>query len=383
MDQDSSITGTVLVIVMFVVVVGLAIGAFVMYRRRRQMQPNPNVLTGFEMVSMSSLNAPFDSTAPSKAQLLRKTSSSVILSSSAILGSSVLGLSKYRSTDPLPLLPPDQVKLLHLIAGNVFIGKFNNEKVVLKRWDCPNQAAMTSLIAAMTTIAQLEHPQLIVMHGIVRLGEFEVSAVAEYMQFGSLPRVLLKEDFALSWPDQLRMSYELASALAYMHSQPNYSRGPKCLTSRDVLVNASLSCKLDVFDFLQPHAPVATPEFTYGGAALAWEAPEVLTHNCSRNSAAEMYSLGVILGEIVTRARPYQSSIQNFGATATDIRIRDAKRDKHDLPHENRPELESCPRFFKSLVAACLSRDVLRRPLAVNVAETLQREMMLLKRNYG
>ncbi|RHY12630.1 hypothetical protein DYB25_004822 [Aphanomyces astaci] len=378
--DDSSMTGTILLVCMMVLVLGLAAVALILYRRRQRIVANPNVLSGFEMVAMSSRNAPFNNgaAAPSKAQLLRKTSSSAVLTSSTLLP-----LSKQPSRDmpSVPTISPDHVKLLHSISGTRFSGKFQGEKVVLKRWDAPNQAAVASLVADIQAMAQLEHPQLLIVFGLVRFGEFDVSAVAEFMHCGSLPRVLLKHDVALSWPDQLSMCYQVAAALAYMHSQPNYSRGTNCLTSRDILVNSTLQCKLDVLDFVQATPAITPPEFSYGGASLAWEAPEVLTHNCARSSSAEMYSLGVILGEIVTRARPYQSWIQSVGTTVSDIRIRDPTT--MTWPHENHPELESSPRYFKALVAACLSRDVLRRPLAVNVAETLQREMALLKRNYG
>ncbi|RQM19442.1 hypothetical protein B5M09_010616 [Aphanomyces astaci] len=373
-------TGTILLVCMMVLVLGLAAVALILYRRRQRIVANPNVLSGFEMVAMSSRNAPFNNgaAAPSKAQLLRKTSSSAVLTSSTLLP-----LSKQPSRDmpSVPTISPDHVKLLHSISRTRFSGKFQGEKVVLKRWDAPNQAAVASLVADIQAMAQLEHPQLLIVFGLVRFGEFDVSAVAEFMHCGSLPRVLFKHDVALSWPDQLSMCYQVAAALAYMHSQPNYSRGTNCLTSRDILVNSTLQCKLDVLDFVQATPAITSPEFSYGGASLAWEAPEVLTHNCARSSSAEMYSLGVILGEIVTRARPYQSWIQSVGTTVSDIRIRDPTT--MTWPHENHPELESSPRYFKALVAACLSRDVLRRPLAVNVAETLQREMALLKRNYG
>ncbi|KAF0696037.1 Aste57867_13176 [Aphanomyces stellatus] len=390
-------TGTILVIIMAVAVIGLAALAVLLYRRRRHIQRNPHAPTGFEVAAISSRSLPFTRplvlTSGNKTQLLRKTSS--LSSSTTTTTYPTTGLwaakgvgggpapSRHR-VDQLPILPAESAKLLRLLSGSLFSGKYNGENVVMKRLDARevNEDEVANFIADVNVIGQLEHPHVLLLYGVVKFSDYEVCAVAEFMHCGTLPHVLLKQEIALSWPDMLRMCFEVASALAYVHSQPNYTRAT-CLTSRDVLVNVSLTCKLNIFDFMKRFERTKVPDVTYGGASLAWEAPEVLSHNCSRSSTAEIYSLGVIFGEIVTRARPYATWTRELGFVGADHQIMRRTKASKDMPHENRPEFASCPRFFRHLVAACLERDVLRRPLAVSVAETLHHEMTLLSRNYG
>ncbi|KAH9153237.1 hypothetical protein AeRB84_004477 [Aphanomyces euteiches] len=366
--SSGSTPGTVLVAVMIVAVLGLAIVAFIMYRRRRG---SPRTPAQFELSGGSSSSVPV-LTSDNKTQLMRKTSSSA---------SMILKTTPLRNRgEGLPMLSVDTVKLIHVLSGNLFSGKLNGEHVVMKRLDARevNKTDVTKFIADVNVLGRLDHPNLVMLYGIVRFGDYEVAAVAEYMHGGSLSHVLLKDRIKLSWTDKLRMAFEVASALAYVHSQPTCTR-TKCLTSRDVLVNSSLTCKLNVFDFMKSYEQSQDAEWTFGGGSMAWEAPEVLSHNCSRSSTAEIYALGVILGEIVTRTRPFQSWIHEYGYVATDVRIleRNAAR-MRDVPHENRPEYDACPHFYKHIVASCLSRDVLQRPLAVSVAETLWQELTLL-----
>ncbi|OQR96605.1 protein kinase [Achlya hypogyna] len=386
-DSDGkSDSGTILISTMIVVCVVLAALALFLYRRRKRMHA-ALVMTGSRTLSSpqgTSFTRPLLLTgAPRSLKHIDSLSSH--LSAERELKASVRSrMPITHHVDKIPILQPGDCRITHPIGNAIFAGQYRGEAIVLRRVDARivSEEDVAGFVSDVNVLAPLVHPQLVALHGIVRLGDYEVGAVAEFMHCGSLPHILLNPEVELTWPDQLRMCFQVASGLAYVHSQAEFTR-TATLTSRSVLVNNQLTCKLNIFEYMRHFQQHEGVYRTFGDGTIAWEAPEVLLHDCPRGGTADVYSLGVVLGEIVSRTRPYQRLIDAKGYVATDVAILDRDVRSTELPFSEDPEFESCPKAFRALVHSCLQRDVLKRPLAVAVAEELRRELLALQKNFG
>ncbi|EQC40070.1 TKL protein kinase [Saprolegnia diclina VS20] len=386
-------SGTVIISSMLVVVVLLAAAALFLYRRRKRLRSHlpggPTIVSGtiFSPQSGHAFTRPLLLTGAPRSlkhvdSLSSHLSSERDLKVMASMRSSRMPITHH--VDKVPILQPGECRILKAMGPTIFAGQYKGENVVVRRVDARivSEEDVAAFVSDVNQLAQLVHPQLVSLHGIVRLGDYEVGAVAEFMHCGSLPHILMNADVEIAWPDTLRMCFQVASGLAYVHSQAEFAR-TECLTSRSVLVNTQLTCKLNIFEYMRHFQQHETVHRVYGDGTIAWEAPEVLMHDCPRGGTADVYSLGVVMGEIVTRTRPFQRYVNTLGYVRADVAILDRDAKSHEHPFSDDVEFESCPKPFRSLMLSCLQRDVLKRPLAVSVAEELRRELLLLSKNFG
>lgn len=85
------------------------------------------------------------------------------------------------------------------------------------------------------------------------------------------------------------------------------------LSSLSVLIDARFTVKLSGYGRkrLLPILDRTPAETKYGETTL-WEAPEELTRECTTGSRfADVYSLGVLIGEILTGITPYGIDIHD------------------------------------------------------------------------
>ncbi|KDO18788.1 TKL protein kinase [Saprolegnia parasitica CBS 223.65] len=391
--ESHSDSGTVIISSMLVIVVLLAAAALFLYRRRKRLRSHlpggPTTVSGtlFSPQSGHAFTRPLLLTGAPRSlkhvdSLSSHLSSERDLKVMASMRSSRMPITHH--VDKVPILQPGECRILKAMGPAVFAGQYKGENVVVRRVDARiiSEDDVATFVSDVNQLAQLVHPQLVALHGIVRLGDYEVGAVAEFMHCGSLPHILMNQDVDIAWPDTLRMCFQVASGLAYVHSQAEFAR-TECLTSRSVLVNTQLTCKLNIFEYMRHFQQHETVHRVYGDGTIAWEAPEVLMHDCPRGGTADVYSLGVVMGEIVTRTRPFQRYVDALGFVRADVAILDRDAKSTEYPFSDDVEFESCPKPFRLLMLSCLQRDVLKRPLAVSVAEELRRELLLLSKNFG
>ncbi|GIL78045.1 hypothetical protein Vretimale_7405 [Volvox reticuliferus] len=155
----------------------------------------------------------------------------------------------------------------------------------------------------------------------------------------------------------------IANALAYLHPTITH----RDLKPANVLVNNPNSdqpiVKLSDFGIARLRltvAPTADPE----AGTPAYMAPECFDLSNSRISHhADMYSLGVLIWEMLTGSKPWQ------GLGLMDIAIR-VTWNRNRLPVEALPS-SRCPQKLKRLLDSCWEVDPVRRPAAAEAAKML------------
>ncbi|KAF1784245.1 Protein kinase-like domain [Phytophthora cactorum] len=232
-------------------------------------------------------------------------------------------------------LGKDQVTL-HKKLGiqGLWLGEYQDTKVVALKF-VPRELNMVleELNAVRLSYAPLRHDNIVTFLGSSWTDREEVLIVVEHMSKGSL-----------------------RSRLDFIRSTQG-SKLSRNLTARSVLLDAQLTCKLDIFDYASSLRTDLVPVRSFGHGDIASRAPELLKGE-EITAAAEVYALGVIFCEISSRSKLFERVSEERGHTMADIFIATevvAQRLKPTLA-------EDAPADFRALALRCLSYVPSERP---------------------
>lgn len=348
-SSKSSSNTTLIVLVVIIGVVALALGCYLFHRyflskKKKSMSPVDD--------NAVNLIGKVDTTASGKQALL----------------SSEETLRGIRLEHPVSLTKPAG-------TGRMWTGEYNREKVIMKRVEAEVSDTYTtkSLMNQACFLAPLSHPNIVSLKGVTWVAGTDFTIVAEFMDKDSLRTVLSDPEIELDMEAKLAICLEVARALVYLHNTER-NMYVRSLSSRKVLVKgAANECKVNLFD-CYPCVKKITPMESYGSGDLVWLAPEVITRSFPVDpKKANIYSFGVLMCEILSRAAPFQSLIDEMGNTLSDIEITKHVRRKEPLiPHENHPEYMWAPQSLRNMIDLCLSSKPSERPTADEIIIALQ-----------
>ncbi|GIL59368.1 hypothetical protein Vafri_14252 [Volvox africanus] len=257
-------------------------------------------------------------------------------------------------------LDPVKIAILRRLAvggfGEVFLAKYEGTLVAVKRLLATDSDTTQRFVDEVHMLARLRHPNLLLFMGYTLTPE--PSIVTEFMARGSLFHILRQ---AGNRPPEPRMQRAVAVAvargMAYLHS-----RTPPILhldlKSPNVLVDDRWRVKIADFGLSR----VRQRTYVSSGAAAGspeWMAPEVL--RCDHYAeAADVYSYGVILWELLTGQPPWAdlNAMQVVGAVGY------AKRSLPDPPEGDAVLLQLCK--------TCRAYEPAQRPTFAQVVESLE-----------
>ncbi|POM72770.1 TKL protein kinase [Phytophthora palmivora] len=266
-------------------------------------------------------------------------------------------------------LGKDQVTL-HKKLGiqGLWLGEYQDTKVVALKF-VPRELNMSldNLNAIRLSYAPLRHDNIVTFLGSSWTDREEVLIVVEHMSKGSLRAVLADEKIELTWPQQLQMSKDICHGLNFVRSvrESNLSRN---LTSRSVLVDADLTCKLDIFDYASSLRTDLVPVRSFGRGDIASRAPELLKGE-EITTAAEVYALGIIFCEISSRKKLFEQVLEERGHTLGDIFIATEVVAQRLKPSP----AENAPADFRKLTLRCLSYEPSERPTISEIASMISK----------
>ncbi|PRW50855.1 serine threonine- kinase isoform A [Chlorella sorokiniana] len=214
----------------------------------------------------------------------------------------------------------------------------------LKVMDTGDVNAFLKEVSVMQRLADC--PQVVTLHGACVVGQQLVVAM-ELIQGGDLRAALSGERaLELSWRRRGRqVALDIAAGLAHLHASNVMHRD---LKSKNVLLTRDWRAKVaDVGTAALHSATLLSAGSSMFGGTLAWAAPELLLAAPCTNKI-DVYSLGVVLWELVTKELPRRGFVQPP------------------------PASEDCPQDLSELIGECLQQDPARRPTAQQVLERLQ-----------
>ncbi|GAB9466035.1 Tkl/drk protein kinase [Globisporangium polare] len=230
--------------------------------------------------------------------------------------------------------------------------------------------------------AQLRHPNITLF---MKLGSYKGSMclVNEYCARGSL-RDVLKANPLLEWSTKVRLAFEAAKGLAFMHNrEPIYLH--RDIKASNILVTEDWTAKISDFGISRianDYGAVAAKKVnrsTQGGireesesedtsntttfaGTWRWNAPEVMKNpnECRFNRATDVYSFGVALWEVLTNGSVPFSDI----AFDHQVRTLVASGERPRFPPG---ALRRAPPEFVEIIKACWHQKPERRPAAQDV----------------
>ncbi|KAF0719529.1 Aste57867_973 [Aphanomyces stellatus] len=228
--------------------------------------------------------------------------------------------------------------------------------------------------AVQLVVALPPHPNVTRITGVAVLEVAQRFAVAtELLNKGSLGHVLADPNLALTPAQQRQMCADVAAGLLHLH-------GLDCvygaLHPEKVLVHGTVdesqtsiavTCKLNVLAMMD-QAFVEAPQCAVrcGTLVLPYTAPELRDGGGTPTAASDVYALGVVMGQILTRALPFAQVYHDHGFVRGDIYLRaHPETEPYDVT-------DLVPPALQDLLRACWRVDPAKRPSTAAVVTALQ-----------
>uniref|UniRef100_A0A7S2Z917 Protein kinase domain-containing protein n=2 Tax=Rhodosorus marinus TaxID=101924 RepID=A0A7S2Z917_9RHOD len=286
--------------------------------------------------------------------------------------------------DSSALVKPDEVITVEMIGkggfGTVFKGVWRGTPVAVKVIFVPqaNKSALAGIINEAETLSRLRHPNVVLYMGISFLENKSISIITELMERGSLFHVVHEVETGSDGVDRyktdlplgrrIRFALEAARGLNYLHNC-RYPVVHKDLKSLNLLVSSDMTVK--VADFGLSSIARETLLSSQCGGTPEWSAPEVL-RNEKHGLPCDIYSLGVVLWEIITRSVPFR------GMSAAQI-IAHVAVSGGRLPQavpDSELEFAGCEKCLEDidmLIRECTDPSPSKRPTSSELLSRLER----------
>ncbi|GLJ13179.1 hypothetical protein SUGI_0206980 [Cryptomeria japonica] len=190
--------------------------------------------------------------------------------------------------------------------GGVYYGLLPGTKypVAVKRVARGSQQGKKEYISEITVISRLRHRNLVPLLGWCH-ERGELLLVYEHMSNGSLDRHLFDINYsAMEWGIRFKISFELASALLYLHEESDQRVVHRDVKSSNVMLDANFNAKLGDFGLarLMEHGQVDSATTVIAGT-MGYLAPECIMSG-KANAVSDVFSFGAVALEIACGKRP-------------------------------------------------------------------------------
>jgi serine/threonine protein kinase len=235
------------------------------------------------------------------------------------------------------------------------------------------QKLLNSFQDEVSLLATMRHPNICLLIGVCAEGT-HMAIVTELVPRGSLWDVLHNNPNAsnlgngqspLTSEQQYRALSDTCRGLAYLHHRvpPVLHRD---LKSANLLVDESFHIKICDFGLARLRDLSNVAIMTTQVGTVQWMAPEVLRGDNTYSESADIFSLGIVMWEVITGLCPYD------GMSVMEIVQRIGGVQKHGQPL--RPQIPlHCNHLLKQLMSDCWTEDPRARPSATDVLLRLDR----------
>ncbi|TMW68643.1 hypothetical protein Poli38472_006111 [Pythium oligandrum] len=265
--------------------------------------------------------------------------------------------------------------------SELWLGAYQQQPVVIKRikTNAVTKSVMLAFLEEVKHMAGMQHPQVPEFRGGLhhpRIVAFrgalwdanatELCAVVEHIPNGSLRDATTNPQLNLSVPKRHAIARQIAEALAFLHgNQITHGR----LNAFNILLDADLSAKLSLFSVFHYVRP--SPLDVECGVFVA---PEVLRGQ-QPTEKADAFAFGVVLVELDTGESPALHRKRRLSM----LSLQDGSEPQSPTSKRTGFSLSpQCSEMMKSLIAACVASDPMRRPTMSQISAALRSGEMTL-----
>ncbi|KAJ8430821.1 hypothetical protein Cgig2_034148 [Carnegiea gigantea] len=222
-------------------------------------------------------------------------------------------------------------------------------------------------------LGRLHHRNLVNLVGYC-VDKGQHMLVYEYMSNGSLEKLLYSEEDNLTWEERLQICLDISHGIEYLHEGAVPPVVHRDLKSANILLDHSMRAKVADFG-LSKEAVFDGRKSSLKGTYGYMDPAYISTSKSSLKS--DIYSLGVIIFEIITAIHPHQNLMDyvNLAAMDPDGGV-DEILDKRLVGKCNLEEVKS----LAKIAFRCLHKTPRRRP---TIGEVCQAIVKIKQRRLG
>nr|KAI8750182.1 atrial natriuretic peptide receptor 1-like [Biomphalaria glabrata] len=237
--------------------------------------------------------------------------------------------------------------------------------------------SVSSLMKEFHEIRDINHPNLLRVLGACLEGEKKM-LITEHCPKGSLQAILMDSKFKLDTVFSLSILSDIVKALGYLHKHPLRVHGR--LTSDVCMIDSRFSVKVGyyglptVYDEIKLQSQNQTLE-----KDLLWVAPELLRHGGKPTPQGDVYSLAIIMSEMLTREEPYSNDKEYLTIKEVLSKIIECQ----DPPF--RPAVSAPPEMIpmETLMKQCWQESPEKRPSLSVITAVLHGLMQKVNKSGG
>ncbi|XP_022242971.1 atrial natriuretic peptide receptor 1-like [Limulus polyphemus] len=204
---------------------------------------------------------------------------------------------------------------MDILGGSSFcgmkLGIYKGVKVAVKSLKIRKLHISRNVLLELKQIKDITHDNLVRFVGFCP-DEPYIVLISEFVSRGSLRDLLDNDTFKTDWPFRFSIINDITEGLAFLHQSPISFHGR--LKSTNCVVDGRFMVKLTDFGLRSLLAQVDR-DLQYiqhfpTTDSLLWTAPEHLRNDIfgyQGSQKGDVYSFGIILQEIVTRLKPFES----------------------------------------------------------------------------
>ncbi|KAJ3678970.1 hypothetical protein LUZ61_021134 [Rhynchospora tenuis] len=187
--------------------------------------------------------------------------------------------------------------------GSVYVGVLENgTQVAVKMRSHSSSQGVKEFLAEAQNLTRVHHKNLVSLLGYSMDGDC-MALVYEYMQEGTLQDKLRDNGKPLTWKQRLRIAYESAQGLEYLHKACNPPLIHRDVKTNNILLNSNLDAKIADFGLSRAFNNASSHVSTAVVGTPGYLDPEYY-QSYQLSEKSDVFSFGVVLLEIITGKPP-------------------------------------------------------------------------------